>query len=77
MDKNLKTSNLKDTSAYFRPSVATDGVVFNVIDSELYVLLIKRALSETKTTKEKRPYQGYWALPVDLSELVKVLRMQY
>jgi 8-oxo-dGTP diphosphatase len=63
MDKNLKTSNLKDASAYFRPSVATDGVVFNVIDSELYVLLIKRALSETKTTKEKRPYQGYWALP--------------
>tara|TARA_Y100000992_G_C21208797_1_gene464382 strand:- start:71 stop:925 length:855 start_codon:yes stop_codon:yes gene_type:complete len=63
MNKNLKTSNLKDPSAYFRPSVATDGIVFKVVDNELNVLLIKRALSETGTTKEKRPYQGFWALP--------------
>ena len=63
MDKNLKTKNLKDPYAYFRPSVATDGVVFKIDNNELYVLLVKRALSETGTTKEYRPYKGYWALP--------------
>ena len=39
MNKHLKTNNLKDPSAYFRP-VATDGVVFKIIDNELHVLLI-------------------------------------
>ena len=63
MNKHLKTNNLKDPSAYFRPSVATDGVVFKIIDNELHVLLIKRKLFETRTTKEARPYQNYWALP--------------
>ena len=63
MNNNLKTKNLKDPSVYFRPSVATDGVVFKIQKGELYVLLIKRALSETKTTKEARPFSGYWALP--------------
>ena len=63
MNNNLKTTNLKDPYAYFRPSVATDGIVFKVTNNELYVLLIKRKLSETRTTKEHRPYQGYWALP--------------
>ena len=63
MDNKLKTYNLKNPSAYFRPSVATDGVVFKIINNELYVLLIKRKLSETRITKEHRPYQGYWALP--------------
>lgn len=63
MDNKLKTQNLKDPSAYFRPSVATDGVVFKIFNNELYVLLIKRKLSETGLTKEARPYKGYWALP--------------
>ncbi len=63
MNINLKTSNLKDPAIYFRPSVATDGVVFNIIDGELHILLIKRKLSKTGKTKEHRPYQGYWALP--------------
>ena len=63
MNNNLKTKNLKDSSVYFRPSVATDGVVFKIFDNELHVLLVKRKLSETGTTREIRPYQGYWALP--------------
>ena len=63
MDKNLKTKNLEDSSVYFRPSVATDGIVFKIEKGELYVLLVKRALSETGQTKEHRPYKDYWALP--------------
>ena len=38
MKKYLKTKNLKDPLAYFRPSVATDGVVFKVQNNELYIL---------------------------------------
>ena len=45
MNNNLKTKTLK-TLLYFRPSIATDGVVFKIQKGELYVLLIKRALSE-------------------------------
>lgn len=63
MNKNLKTKNLTDSSFYFRPSVATDGIVFKIEKNELYVLLVKRALSETGETKEHRPFQNYWALP--------------
>jgi len=63
MNKNLKTKNLKDPLAYFRPSVATDGVVFKVQNNELYILLVKRGISETGITKELRPYKDYWALP--------------
>ena len=63
MNKNLKTKNLTDPSFYFRPSVATDGIVFKIEKNELYVLLVKRALSETGETKEHRPFQNYWALP--------------
>ena len=63
MNKNLKTNNLKDSSVYFRPSVATDGIVFKIKKGELYVLLVKRALSETGQTNEHRPYKDYWALP--------------
>ncbi len=63
MNKNLKTKNLKDSSIYFRPSVATDGIVFKLEKGDLYVLLVKRALLETGQTKEHRPYQDYWALP--------------
>ena len=63
MNKNLKTKNLKDPLAYFRPSVATDGVVFKVQNNELYILLVKRGISETGRTKELRPYKDYWALP--------------
>ena len=63
MNKNLKTENLKDSSVYFRPSVATDGIVFKIEKRELYVLLVKRALSKTGQTKELRPYKDYWALP--------------
>ena len=59
----LKTKNLTDSSFYFRPSVATDGIVFKIEKNELYVLLVKRALSETGETKEHRPFQNYWALP--------------
>ena len=47
MNKKLKTRNISDQSVYFRPSVATDGIVFNVIEGELYVLLVKRKYSET------------------------------
>ena len=63
MNKNLKTKNLADSSFYFRPSVATDGIVFKIEKNELYVLLVNRALSETGDTKEHRPFQNYWALP--------------
>ena len=63
MNKNLKTKNLKDSSVYFRPSVATDGIVFKIEKGELCVLLVKRALSETGKTKEHRPYKDFWALP--------------
>ena len=63
MNKNLKTKNLKDPLEYFRPSVATDGVVFKVQNNELYILLVKRGISETGRTKELRPYKDYWALP--------------
>ena len=63
MNKNLKTKNLNNPLAYFRPSVATDGVVFKVQNNELYILLVKRGISETGTTKEFRPYMDYWALP--------------
>jgi 8-oxo-dGTP diphosphatase len=63
MNKNLKTKNLKDPLAYFRPSVATDGIVFKVQNNELYILLVKRGISETGITKELRPYKDYWALP--------------
>jgi 8-oxo-dGTP diphosphatase len=62
MNKKLKTKNINDPSVYFRPSVAADGIVFNVIEGELHVLLVKRKYSET-STKEIRPYQGFWALP--------------
>lgn len=63
MNKNLKTKNLKDPLAYFRPSVATDGVVFKIKNNELYILLVKRGISETGKAKELRPYKDYWALP--------------
>ena len=63
MNKNLKSKNLKNLSAYFRPSIATDGVVFKIQKGELYVLLVKRGITETKTTNEPRPFNGYWALP--------------
>ena len=36
MNKNLKSKNLKNLSAYFRPSIATDGVVFKKGDFITY-----------------------------------------
>ena len=63
MNNNLKSKNLKNPLAYFRPSIATDGVVFKIDKGELYVLLVKRGLSKTGTTNESRPFTGYWALP--------------
>jgi 8-oxo-dGTP diphosphatase len=43
-----------DASAYDRPSVTVDVVIFTLKDGELHVLLVKR---------KHWPYEGSWAIP--------------
>lgn len=51
LDPDLKNY---DPSRYDRPSVAVDIVIFSVVEKDLKVLLIKRALA---------PFKDQWALP--------------
>lgn len=45
---------MQKTDAYTPPTVTVDGVVFQILDSKLNVLLIKRT---------REPFKGEWALP--------------
>ncbi len=45
---------MTELSEYIGPSVSVDTVAFQLIENELYVLLIKRA---------QQPFKGMWALP--------------
>lgn len=66
---------IEDTKLRFRPSLATDGIVFALFDTgetdekfysgEAHVLLVKRGAVESKGVRKgkARPDLGYWALP--------------
>ena len=66
MSNRYKDTPVEDIKKYFRPSMAADGVVFALFDTdesdekfysgEAHVLLIKRDAKD-------RPDLGYWALP--------------
>lgn len=45
---------MKYTSPYIAPTLVVDAVVFQLIENELNVLLIRRS---------NEPFKGYWALP--------------
>jgi ADP-ribose pyrophosphatase YjhB (NUDIX family) len=75
MTKRYKDVPVEDTKLRFRPSLAVDGVVFALFDTdesdekfysgEAHVLLVKRNAIESKGKRKgkARPDLGYWALP--------------
>ena len=75
MTQKYKDVPIEDTKLRFRPSLAVDGVVFALFDTdesdekfysgEAHVLLVKRNAIESKGKRKgkARPDLGYWALP--------------
>ena len=75
MTQKYKDVPVEDTKLRFRPSLAVDGVVFALFDTdesdekfysgEAHVLLVKRNAIESKGKRKgkARPDLGYWALP--------------
>ena len=75
MSNKYKDVPVEDTKLRFRPSMAVDGVVFALFDTdetdekfysgEAHVLLVKRNAKESKGKRKgkARPDLGYWALP--------------
>ena len=75
MSNKYKDVPVEDTKLRFRPSMATDGIIFALFDTdetdqkfysgEAHVLLVKRGAVESKGKRKgkARPDLGYWALP--------------
>lgn len=71
MSERYKDTPIEDPKRYFRPNMATDAVVFAILNTdytnkdlysgELHVLLIKR--DAVQSSGKERPDRGYWALP--------------
>ena len=71
MSDRYKDTPIEDPKRYFRPNMATDAVVFAILNTdytnkdlysgELHVLLIKR--DAVQSSGKERPDRGYWALP--------------
>lgn len=71
MSEKYKDTPIEDPKRYFRPNMATDAVVFAILNTnytnkdlysgELHVLLIKR--DAVQSSGKERPDRGYWALP--------------
>ena len=71
MSDKYKDTPIEDPKRYFRPNMATDAVVFAILNTdytnkdlysgELHVLLIKR--DAVQSSGKERPDRGYWALP--------------
>ena len=71
MNERYKDTPIEDPKRYFRPNMATDAVVFAILNTdytnkdlysgELHVLLIKR--DAVQSSGKERPDRGYWALP--------------
>lgn len=71
MSDKYKDTPIEDPKRYFRPNMATDAVVFAILNTdytnkdlysgELHVLLIKR--DAVQSSGKDRPDRGYWALP--------------
>ena len=75
MSNKYKDVPVEDTKLRFRPSMATDGIIFALFDTdetdqkfysgEAHILLVKRGAVESKGKRKgkARPDLGYSALP--------------
>ena len=71
MSERYKDTPIEDPKRYFRPNMATDAVVFAILNTdytnkdlysgEIHVLIIKRYA--VQSSGKERPDRGYWALP--------------
>ena len=89
MSNKYKDVPVEDTKLRFRPSMATDGIIFALFDTdetdqkfysgEAHILLVKRGAVESKGKRKgkARPDLGYWALQEDLLDQKRLYKMQF
>ena len=87
MSNKYKDVPVEDTKLRFRPSMATDGIIFALFDTdetdqkfysgEAHILLVKGRVKQGKRKGKARPDLGYWALPEDLLDQKRLYKMQF